>query len=92
MILPLLVFRPRCEKPKLSVVTIIRQPHFRANEKYLFIVDDDTAVVNHIFVRHRPTGDSFSSMTVSKEIFLHADVAHNVLCHIRRKNLGQHLP
>jgi hypothetical protein len=54
MVFPLLMFRPRCEKSKFSIITVIRQPHFGADEKYLLIVNDDTAIVNHVLVHHRP--------------------------------------
>lgn len=55
VIFPLLVFRPWCKEPKLAIVTIIRQPHLGAYEKYLFVVNDDTTIVNHVFMHYRPS-------------------------------------
>jgi hypothetical protein len=54
MIFPLLVFRPRREESKFPIVTIIRQPHLWADKKYLLVVNNDTAVVNHVLVHHGP--------------------------------------
>ena len=50
--LPMLL--PRCKVSQFSIVPIIRHPHLWTNMKDLAVIDDDTAVVDHIFVDDRP--------------------------------------
>lgn len=54
MILPLPVLHPGTKVPHFSVVSIICEPHLRANEQNLFVVHDHTAIVNHILVYYGP--------------------------------------
>ena len=60
MILDLAMLHPRREPAEFPVVAVVRHPHLRTDEKNLTIVDDYTAVVDHIFVHYRPTNGIFS--------------------------------
>jgi hypothetical protein len=82
MILPLLLFRPRREKPEFTIITVIRQPHFWADEKYLLVVNDNTAVVNHVLVHYGPSQIHSRYYTVQNESRdSHPYVAHNIHSH-----------
>ena len=59
MLFPLAMLRPGRKIPQLAIVTVISKPHLRTNEQNLPIVDDDSAIVYHILVYHRPNNYSF---------------------------------
>ena len=76
--------------PQLAIVAVISQPHLRANEQNLPIVDDDPAIVYHILVYHGPNSDLVTSGTSFRDaehIDPHSDVTHNVHSFFRSKNL-----
>ena len=54
MILTLMRFHPWSEVPEFTVVSSICHPHLWTNMKDLAVIDDDTAVVDHVFVDDRP--------------------------------------
>lgn len=67
MILDLTVFHPWREVTKLSIVPVIRHPHLRPDMQDFVIVDDDSTIVDHVLVDHRPIGImSFSSRAVDR--------------------------
>ena len=52
--LDLTMLHPRCEVSQLSVVAVVRHPHFRPDVKNLVVVNDDATVVDDILVHHGP--------------------------------------
>ena len=52
------MLRPGRKIPQLAIVTVISKPHLRTNEQNLPIVNDDSAIVYHILVYHRPSNNS----------------------------------
>lgn len=54
MIFDLTVLHPRCEVSKLSVVSVVGQPHLWADMKDFVIVDDHSAIVDHVLVDDGP--------------------------------------
>lgn len=54
VVFDLAVLHPRRKPPQLTVVAVVRHPHLRANEEYLAIMDNNTAVVDDVLVYHRP--------------------------------------
>lgn len=55
MVFHLPMLHPWREPAKLPIVSVVRHPHFRSNEQDLPVVNDDTAVVDHVLVGDRPT-------------------------------------
>jgi hypothetical protein len=72
------MFRPRREEPKLTIITVIRQPHFWADEKYLLVVNDDTAVVNHVLVHYGPSRIHSGYCTVQTNPGTHIPMSHTI--------------
>lgn len=54
MVLPLPMFLPRREVPQLAIVSVIGEPHLRADEEDLFVMNDNTAVIDHVLVHYGP--------------------------------------
>ena len=83
VVLHLSVFHPRREPAKLAIVSIVRHPHLRADEQNFRVVNDDSAIINDIFVHHWPENgfvnlckcESWTSLTCR--------------CHIRYLSLHQ---
>lgn len=45
---------PGGEVAKLTIISIIRKPHLRANQEDFPVVYYDTTVVNHVLMNDRP--------------------------------------
>ena len=54
MILDLAMLHPRREPAEFPVVAVVRHPHLRTDEKDLVVVNNDTTIINNIFVGNWP--------------------------------------
>ena len=54
MVVRLAVLLPRREISQLAIVAVVRQPHLRTDEKDLVVVNNDTTIINNIFVGNWP--------------------------------------
>lgn len=54
VVLDLSVLHPRREVSHLSVISVVREPHFRAYVEDLSAVNDDTTIVDDVLVDHWP--------------------------------------
>jgi hypothetical protein len=48
------MFSPRSKVSQFSIVSVVGQPHLWTNKKDLAVVDYYSAVVDYVFVNHRP--------------------------------------
>jgi hypothetical protein len=56
------MLHPGSKVPHFAVVSVVGEPHLRANEQDLSVVYNDTAIVNHVLVHHGPIIYSINSV------------------------------
>jgi hypothetical protein len=54
MVFPLAMLHPGSEVTQFTIISVIGEPHLRADEEDFFVMNDDPAVVNYVLVYHRP--------------------------------------
>jgi len=69
------MFHPRSKIAQLSIVSVIRKPHLRSNEKDLAVVNNHSAIVDDILVNDGP--DDIEVIVLRQEIVLTSQ------CHIQ---------
>ena len=48
------MFHPRSKIAQLSIVSVIRKPHLRPNEKDLAVVNNHSTIVDYVLVNNGP--------------------------------------
>jgi hypothetical protein len=93
MVLSLAVFLPGREVAKFTIVAIVGHEHLWANKKNLAIVDDNSAVIDDVFVYDRPKkGQESRTQCCSTLTHSHANVAYNALSLLRLQYFAEHFP
>lgn len=54
MVFPLAIFGPRCEVSHFAVVSVVCQPHLRSYEEDFAIMQNHTAIVDHVLMHNGP--------------------------------------
>ena len=54
MVLYLPMLSPMGKISELAIISVVRKPHLRTNVQYFTIVNDDTTIIDDIFVNNGP--------------------------------------
>lgn len=77
---------PTLKVAPFSIVPVIRKPEFGPNQVDKLVVDDNTAIVIHRMMSHRPT------VIMIPAVILHSDIQKNILAVRMGNNTTQHFP
>ena len=93
VVLNLTMLHPRSEVAHLPVVTVIGQPHLRANMQDLVVVNDYATVVDNVLMHDWPRITlSVSSKSIYENVHIHANVAQDSIGVGRLQDLRQNFP
>lgn len=54
MVLPLPVLRPRRKVTQFTIISIVSEPHFRADQQDLLVMEDHPTIVDDVLVHDGP--------------------------------------